>query len=247
MKRARGLATGTALAATITLAACGNGSSSAGDGATSGPATPAISPAASSSQKAGTLGATQNVSDRQGDALMVTYTFGLVQAGIESSIDQGTLAGCPNVNDPSTAAVVQIQMQIRNTGKEAVIPSTDFTSGEAVDLANNFSTGPECDELDAGPMPIQWNQLSPGGAVTDTVWFIYPNLDYPLSDSGQLGQAASLVGLGWMLNGNAAGQGQVTGLRVSNCGPDSTAPGGALIYDFIPAGIIPAAGSIFCG
>jgi len=151
------------------------------------------------------------------------------------------------VNDPSTAAVVLIQMQIRNTAKQAVIPSTDFTSGEAVDLANNYSNGPECDELDAGPMSIQWNQLNPGDTVTDTLWFVYPNVGYPLSDTAQLGQAASLVELGWALNGNSAGQGQVTGSRVSNCGPNNTAEGGALLYDFIPAGIVPAAGSIFCG
>ena len=247
-KRVRGFAIGTALAATITLAACGSGGST-GAGSTSAPAATSAVPApvATATQSAGILGATQRVSDGHGDSLFVTYTFGPVQAGTGSSIDQGTLAGCPNVNDPSTAAVVQIQMQIRNTAKQAVIPSINFDSGEAVDLANNYSSGPECDELDAGPMSIQWNQLNPGGAAADTVWFIYPNVDYPLSDKAQLGQAASLVPLGWALNGNAARQGQVTGSRVSNCGPNNTAEGGALLYDFIPAGLIPAAGSIFCG
>jgi hypothetical protein len=50
-----------------------------------------------------------------------------------------------------------------------------------------------------------------------------------------------------VLNGNGAGDGQVTGSRVSNCGPDNTEPGGEPLYDFIPAGIVPSAGSIFCG
>jgi hypothetical protein len=167
--------------------------------------------------------------------------------GTDSAIDQGTLAGCPNVTDPSTAAVVLIQMQIRNTGDQVVIPRVNFVSGEAVDLATNYSSGPACDELDAGPMSFQWTQLNPDATATDTLWFVYPNLDYPLSDTTQLGQAASLVDLGWALNGNDAGQGKVTGSRVSNCGPDDTMPGGALLYDFIPAGIIPAPGSIFCG